>query len=239
MDQKQRRARLAQAIDIEDRKNVFGPGRPGGPLGSAPKRKGRPPGTSKAAIIRRLRRYHPELHQLVLAGEITLYSAAAAAGFRGTGVPRAAALDEATITPLQEMELWLGVSHQASTFASARDCRRLWEAHRKRLLDRWGNEGRRPQAWWKFDTSIPYPGYARERSTLYEHGLLGEAEARALVADWKVEFERASQPDFFFTAGPGEILHGEAARQKHFEWADIPQTLLQQFEAARAQTKRA
>jgi hypothetical protein len=237
MDQKQRRARLAQAIDIEDRKNVFGPGRPGGPLGSAPKRKGRPPGTSKAAIIRRLRRYHPELHQLVLAGEITLYSAAA--GFRGTGVPRAAALDEATITPLQEMELWLGVSHQGSTFTSARDCRRLWEAHRKRLLDRWGDEGRRPQAWWKFDSPIPYPGYARERSTLYERGLLGEAEARALVADWKVEFERASQPAFFFTAAPGEILQGEAARQKHFEWADSPQTLLQQFEAARTKTKGA
>ena len=157
-----------------------------------------------------------------MAGEITLYSAAAAAGFRGTGVPRAAALDEATITPLQEMELWLGVSHQGSTFASARDCRRLWEAHRKRLLDRWGDEGRRPQAWWKFDSPIPYPGYARERSTLYEHGLLGEAEARALVADWKVEFERASQPAFFFTASPGEILHGEAARQKYFAWADIP-----------------
>jgi hypothetical protein len=239
MDQKQRRARLAQTIDIEDRKNVFGPGRPGGPLGSAPKRKGRPPGTSKAAIIRRLRRYHPELHQLVLAGEITLYSAAAAAGFRGTGVPRAAALDEATITPLQEMELWLGVSHQGSTFASARDCRRLWEAHRKRLLDRWGVEGRRPQAWWKFDSPIPYPGYARERSTLYEHGLLGEAEARALVADWKVEFERASQPDFFFTAAPGEILQGEAARQKHFDWAHIPSSLLQQWQAARAQTKHA
>lgn len=131
------------------------------------------------------------------------------------------------------------VSHQGSTFASARDCRRLWEAHRKRLLDRWGVEGRRPQAWWKFDSPIPYPGYARERSTLYEHGLLGEAEARALVADWKVEFERASQPDFFFTAAPGEILQGEAARQKHFDWAHIPSSLLQQWQAARAQTKHA
>ena len=233
MDQKQRRARLAQAIDIEDRKNVFGPGRPGGPLGSAPKRKGRPPGTSKAAIIRRLRRYHPELHQLVLAGEITLYSAAAAAGFRGTGVPRAAALDEATITPLQEMELWLGVSHQGSTFASARDCRRLWEAHRKRLLDRWGDEGRRPQAWWKFDTSIPYPGYARERSTLWVAGLLGKQERHALEAYWREEFARAWRPGFAAVSAPGEIYHGEAARQKHFAWADIPSALVQKWEAAR------
>jgi hypothetical protein len=233
MDQKQR-ARLAQAIDIEDRKNVFGPGRPGGPLGSGPKRKGRPPGTSKAAIIRRLRRYHPELHQLVLAGEITLYSAAAAAGFHGTGVPRAAALDEATITPLQEMELWLGASHHGSTFASEEERRSLWIANRDLLMRRWGQDGYRPQAWWRYDApDIPYPGYARERSTLYEHGLLGEAEARALVADWKVEFERASQPAFFFTASPGEILHGEAARQKHFAWADIPSALVQQWEAAR------
>jgi hypothetical protein len=165
-------------------------------------------------------RYHPELHQLVLAGEITLYSAAAAAGFRGTGVPRAAALDEATITPLQ-------------TFASARDCRRLWEAHRKRLLDRWGDEGRRPQAWWKFDTSIPYPGYARERSTLWAAGLLGKQERHALEAYWREEFARAWQPGFAAVSAPGEIYHGEAARQKHFAWADIPSALVQQWEAAR------
>jgi hypothetical protein len=53
------------------------------------------------------------------------------------------------------------------------------------------------------------------------------------LKDWREEFARAWQPSFFFTAGPGEILHGEAARQKHFAWADIPSALVQQWEAAR------
>jgi hypothetical protein len=82
MDQKQRRAIRAQTNDIQDRLNEHGPGRPGGPLGWAPARKGRPTGNSSAAIIRRLRRDHPELHQLVLAGELTPYRAAVIAGFR-------------------------------------------------------------------------------------------------------------------------------------------------------------
>ena len=185
-------------------------------------------------MLRRLRKGFPELHGLVLAGKLTAYQAAVAAGFRGRKRQRPVVVNTAAITPLQEMELWLGASHHGSSFASEEERRRIWEAHRERLIRWWGTDGRRPQAWWRYDApNIPYPGYARERSLLYEHGLLGEAEARALVADWKVEFERASQPDFFFIAGPGEIYQGAVARQKHFAWADIPSALVQQWEAAR------
>ena len=45
--------------------------------------------------------------------------------------------------------------------------------------------------------------------------------------------KRASQPDFAYVAGPGEIYQGAVARQKHFAWADIPSALVQQWEAAR------
>jgi len=236
MDQKQRRALLAQTNDIQDRLNEYGPGRPGGPLGWAPARKGRPTGNSSAAIIRRLRRDHPELHQLVLNGELTPHRAAVAAGFlkKPERKPRRPVikLSASALTPLHEIELWLGPSHHGSAFASEEERRRLWTEHRDRLLRLFGQDGRRPMAWWKYESPVPFPGLRRQRSTLYEHGLLGAAEARALVADWRAEFKRASQRDFFFAAAPGEIYQGAVARQKHFAWADIPLTLLQQWEAA-------
>jgi hypothetical protein len=78
-----------------------------------------------------------------------------------------------------------------------------------------------------------HPGYARERSTLFEAGLLTKSEVKALTADWRAEFARAWQPDFFYIAGPCEIYQGESARQKHFAWTDIPSALVQQWEAAR------
>jgi len=46
-------------------------------------------------------------------------------------------------------------------------------------------------------------------------------------------FARAWQPGFAAVSAPGEIYHGEAARQKHFAWADIPSALVEQWEAAR------
>jgi hypothetical protein len=237
MDQKQRRAIRAQTNDIQDRLNEHGPGRPGGPLGWPPARKGRPTGNSSAAIIRRLRRDHPELHQLVLAGELTPYRAAVIAGFRRQGRkpkrPVVVNLSAIAITPIQEMELWLGPSHHGSAFASDDERRSLWIENRDLLMRRWGQDGHRPQAWWRYDAPIPYPGPARERSALFEAGLLTKPEIKALTAEWRAEFERASQRDFFFVAAPDEIYQGAVARQKHFAWADIPLTLLQQWEAAR------
>jgi hypothetical protein len=236
LKQQQHQAHRAQSDDLQDRKNLFRVGRPGGPLGSAPKRKGRPVGTSRKAIIRRLRRNHPELHKLVLDGTLTPHRAAIVAGFlRKPGQQPAAVVNlfDNAITPLQEQELWLGPSHHGSSFQSDQERRRLWVANRDPLMRRWGQNGHRPQAWWRYDAPIPFPGLARERSTLYEHGLLGKAEARALEKDWREEFDRAMQPNFFYIAGPGEIYQGAVARQKHFASADIPSALVQQWEAAR------
>jgi hypothetical protein len=72
---------------------------------------------------------------------------------------------------------------------------------------------------------FPIPGYDRERSTLYQAGLLGEDERRELMAYWRQEFDRASGADFFCCVG-GKNLHGAAARREHFRWADIPPPLV-------------
>jgi hypothetical protein len=228
---KRRRAARYQHDDIQDRMNEYGPGRPGGPLGFAPKRKGRP--TGRLALIRRLRRDHPELHQQVLAGELTPHRAAIVAGFLRKSDEPKRPVSAIAITPLQEMELWLGPSHHGSAFSDDQQRRRLWVENRERLMRWWGQDGRRPQAWWKYDSPIPFPGPARERSALFAAGLPTKREVAALTAEWRAEFERASQRDFFFVAAPGEIYQGAAARQKHFAWADIPSALVQQWEAAR------
>jgi hypothetical protein len=238
MNQKQRLARRAQAYDQCDRASDHGPGRPPGPPGKVRRA---PRATGSAAVLRRLRKNFPELHKLVLAGELTVCKAATVAGLRrgsreacqraAADIRISAVPDEPNITRTQEMELWLGASHHGSAFASEEERRRLWTEHRDRLMRLFGQDGCRPMAWWKYESPVPFPGLKLQRSTLYEHGLLGEAEARALVIDWRAEFKRASQPDFVYVAGPGEIYQGALARQKHFAWADIPPSLLQQWEA--------
>jgi hypothetical protein len=231
MNLQQRQAKRAQAADQRDRASDHGPGHPPGPTGLRPSRA--PRATGNAAVLRRLRKGFPELHGLVLAGKLTAYQAAVAAGFRGHKRQRSVVVNTAAITPLQEMELWLGASHHGSTFASEEERRRLWAAHRERLLSWWGQDGTRPQAWWRYDApNIPFPGPARERSVLWEAGLLTKREVAALTAEWRAEFVRASEPDFFFIAGPGEIYQGAAAREKHFAWADIPNALVEKWEAA-------
>jgi hypothetical protein len=243
MTEQQRRAKRAQAYDRRERACDHGIGHPGGPTGWRQPRKGVTGGA--AAMLRRLRKKHPELHKRVLAGELTVCAAAIAARFRRGRQPKPVVVSQippmggiaSAITPQQEMELWLGPSHHGSSFASEEERRRLWNEHRDRLMRWFGQDGCRPMAWWKYESPVPFPGLNLQRSTLYEHGLLGEAEARALVADWRTEFVCACEPDFAYVAGPGEIYQGATARQRHFTWADIPSALVEQWQAAR-QTNR-
>jgi hypothetical protein len=129
------------------------------------------------------------LHQLVLNGELTPFRAAVTAGFcRRKGrrpKPVVVNLSAIAITPLQEMELWLGPSHHGSAFASEEERRRLWTEHRERLMRWWGQDGHRPQAWWRYESPIPFPGYARERSTLFAAELLTKSERAALKTMWR------------------------------------------------------
>jgi hypothetical protein len=135
---------------------------------------------------------------------------------------------------LAEMELWLGgpLPHLPPAFDSDEQRRAVWFRHRARLMENHGSRGRRPAAWWRYEAGdLHYPGYNRERSTLYEAGLLAEAERAELLAYWRGQFERAWDPNFFHCGGPGKILHGAAARRAHFEWADIPPALVEAWSA--------
>jgi hypothetical protein len=136
------------------------------------------------------------------------------------------------LTASQEQELWLGPSpYLGSFFSDAEHVRAAWFRHRARLLELFGGRGHRPAGWWTFEAPIEHPGYDRERSTLYEAGLLGEEERIELLAYWREQFDRAHGAGFFYCGGPGRILEGEAARRAHFAWADIPPALVAAWSA--------
>jgi hypothetical protein len=230
-----------------------GPGRPPKP--------GAPPGSnSRAHILARLKREgRTNWIRAIESGAISCYAAACELGWkqrrslqrdgvrgkkrqmilnrlglRADGMPSPDALSATA-----EMELWLAPSPRlGSAFSSREAAAAAWAVHGERLFQRWGSAGRRPQAWWAFAAPFPYPGFDVERSTLYENGLLTEEEARELEGYWREEFERTYRPEFFFCAGPGEIYRGEAARRKHFEWADVPAVLVERWTEERQQAMK-
>jgi hypothetical protein len=141
------------------------------------------------------------------------------------------------LTFAQEQCLWLGVP--ADAFADDEHRAEAWARHGSRLMELLARHGRRPQAWWRYDAPIAYPGYDLERSTLFEAGLLSDDERAELVEDWRREFNRAYEPDFGYCTGPSadgpgaEWLYGRAGRLAHFEWADIPRSLVDEWRAER------
>ena len=106
-------------------------------------------------------------------------------------------------------------------FISIAEARQAWFANRDRLLAGHG-PGRRPFGWHEFEggPNLPYD-YDRERSLLFERGLLGESEKAELIAEWRREFQRAEQ------------LDDAIRRAKHLKWADIPASLLKRWRAER------
>jgi hypothetical protein len=141
----------------------------------------------------------------------------------------------------QQEELWLGVSHRGPAFESDDERRAVWLCCRDRLLAMFGQHGRRPMAWWRYEAPFAYPGYEREQSALYGAGLLSEAENAELLAFWRRQFERAQQPNFSYCLGPMKWLEGAAARRAQYAWADIPHLLIRKWTAERrrqAQTIR-
>jgi hypothetical protein len=136
------------------------------------------------------------------------------------------------LTHAEEMELWLGPSHRGSLFASREDLQEVWLANRDRVMAAHAKWGRRPMAWWEFEAPFPRPS-DRERSALFEAGLLGVEEREQLVAWWRRQFERAYEPLFFHCEGPGRYFSGAVGRRKHYRWADIPRSLLKEWAAQR------
>ena len=103
--------------------------------------------------------------------------------------------------------------------------------------------GHRPLAWWQYDApeGLQY-SYDTERSTLYEAGLLSSEEREQLLLEWRQEFTRALAPNFMYCAGlrpdgGGALwLYGQAAREAHLQWADVPQSLVKRWTAERRAT---
>lgn len=69
-------------VDAIDRKNQKPAGRPAKTLDNIQDSSKAPTGTSQAASLRRLRKDRPDLHEKVIAGEMSAHHAAIAAGFR-------------------------------------------------------------------------------------------------------------------------------------------------------------
>ena len=205
----------------------------------------RPTGTSRAYFLERLKRDgRADLLAAIENGHLSAYAAAEAAGYvtrrpvLGTGstnqARRRARVVAGEIRSDQLFELWLGPSHHGSLFRDEAELRAAWEKNRDLLMAQHAHGGRRPRGWWAFEAAdLRYPGYDRERSFLFERGLLADAERFELLDWWKAEFEWSYDPDFFYTERAGEILEGARARRAHYRWADIPRSLVETWAAAR------
>jgi hypothetical protein len=135
-----------------------------------------------------------------------------------------------TTTSLQEMELWLGPSPRiGSTFSDDEQRRQLWVENRIRLMQLFAHNGRRPLAWWRYESPIPWPGFNLERSTLWTANLLGTAEKRELEKHWREEFNRSMEPGFNYL--------GLTSREAHIAalvHCDCPVVLAEQWATAEA-----
>jgi hypothetical protein len=139
------------------------------------------------------------------------------------------------------MDLWLGAGplNDPQPFASAEARAAAWQRHREHLIRKLpSSPGKRPVAWWQYDSPVPYPGPDKERSALYLAGLLGAEEKVELEAEWREAFARAQRLGFMFCTGPGEVLHGEAARRALYRWSDIPAGLIRRWSTARRRNAR-
>ncbi len=107
-----------------------------------------------------------------------------------------------------------------------------WERHREQILAQ-TRAGRRPEEWWEYEAPFDYPGYDDETVALYRAGLLTEEELAELTPWWREQYDKATEPDFSYTVGPGKILKGEAARKAHYRWACIPPNIVKRWDAER------
>ena len=135
----------------------------------------------------------------------------------------------------QELALWLGCGRNGSQpFETEDEARELWQRHAPRLMEIFARNGHRPWGWWVFEAPPELEfDYDRERSMLFEAGLLEPGEAAALVVYWREQFERCHEPGFGYCAGLGKWLTGQAAREAHLRWADVPASLIAQWHTER------
>jgi hypothetical protein len=130
----------------------------------------------------------------------------------------------------QELSLHYGDLPGRPAFAGDEERQASWAHHRDRLLAEY-RHARRPLAWWAFESSFHWPGREHERSTLYRAEVLSADERARVMAEWRVEFDKAQAPGFWLCQGPGRFLNGADARREHYRWADIPAELVERWSA--------
>jgi hypothetical protein len=133
----------------------------------------------------------------------------------------AESLDLAGLTHDELQKLWLGPTHRGSLFRNREELRDAWARGRDLAMALWAKGGHRPMAWWQFEKP---PGlkfdFAREKSILYEAGLLADDERAELEQYWRRQYE--------LELGRGR---DPAARDKFYRDVDIPDSLLRQWAA--------
>ena len=153
-------------------------------------------GTSRAYLIERLRREgHADLLAAIDSRELSAYAAAVSLGWttrhptNGRGSTNQArrrehALNNVTREPSaatppdrlnheQDMSLTYGDLPGREAFAATRRAARPGFVIATSLL-RYCVAGQRPQAWWDYESPIPYPGRDYAGAALFEAGLLSE-----------------------------------------------------------------
>ena len=125
-------------------------------------------------------------------------------------------------------DLMVGYAPCRSIFRNETERRDCWLRHREQLLA-WSHHGRRPDAWWRFESPVPYPGDGSyQEATLYEAGLLRPEEVASVMERWRHWFDHAQEPDFSYCTGNG-WLKDEEARRAQYRWAGIPHALIKQW----------
>jgi hypothetical protein len=132
------------------------------------------------------------------------------------------------LTPAQENFLLYGPRDRSDdAFADKTEVLAAWAQHHEAILARYQGSGRRPWGFRAIDRpDIAWRGYSKERSTLFEAGLLTEQERSELVNFWRAEFQKAQQ------------RLDDEGRRKHYRWADIPRSLLREWKRERRRRQK-
>jgi hypothetical protein len=155
------------------------------------------------------------------------------------------------ISKSRDLSLWqvwsltVGDSAFPGEFASDEDRRAAWERHRDELLAESG--GRRPAAWWDYESPIPRPADRDlETPALYEAGLLSDTEIAELMPWWREQYDKAQAPDFQYCIGTAKLgdtfaswIKGAAAKRAQYRWAGIPRAIIKQWNAERRKRRDA
>jgi hypothetical protein len=135
------------------------------------------------------------------------------------------------------LELWLGPGREPA-FASEDEKRDVWMRNRNWLMLRHASHGRRPDAWWRYESPEARPrDLDDETLLLYRLGLLTHDELTVLMREWREAFDKVQDPEWLGfcigTAKPSDtfatFVDGACGRRLFYKWACIPPELIKRW----------